>query len=79
MIIGTNLDQKGVSDALDTCLMTKEEIKEAHIKENVKVVSLEAMSNQDLRKMIDQQGNSFLTSSPEYHHGLDDPFPEWVC
>lgn len=78
VIIGTYMDKDSCSSALDTCLMTNEEIKNANIKENVKIVSLEAMSNQELKKMVDQQGNSFISTSPENYHGLDDPFPEWV-
>lgn len=79
VIIGTHLDQEGITRALDTCLMTTSEIEIAGIKESVATISLKALQQKKLAQKIDHQGSVFMCSTDKTTpHQFDDPFPKWM-
>lgn len=76
VIIGSNMDQKGIIKALNTCIMTSSEINDANILQHIKKVSLNDISKENIRTSIDNKGEKYIS---DYNvHGLEDPFPEWL-
>ena len=78
VFIGIYLDEKKVTQAINTCLMTEDEIKSANIYNAIKIVSLEDLSKEELEMKIDKLGNEHLSQSNKYKHNLDDPFDKWI-
>ena len=78
VIIGINLDKKLITNILNICLMTNKEIEDAQILSAIYTPSLDDLSDEELEKMIDKQGEEFLSNSFNHKHGLDDPFPKWL-
>ena len=75
VMIGVNLDKKGIIEALNTCLMTEVEIEKYKILESIKVESLENLKKEALNKMIDSNGEQYLAL--KIQSDLEDPFPKW--
>ena len=78
VIIGINLDKKGVSQALDTCLMTQTEIERENIIDAVSIIPLDKIIPEELEIMVDKSGEQFFTQPKNNYLGLDDPFPKWI-
>lgn len=75
VMIGSNMDKKGIINALNTCLMTNSEIETYKILESVKVSSLESLKEEVLNKVVDSNGEQYLEL--KIKSDLDDPFPKW--
>ena len=70
VIIGVNLDKEGVSRALNTCLMTNDEIINSNILEAISICNnLKELSTEQLKIMTDENGED---------QTLEDPFPKWL-
>ena len=79
VIIGVNLDKEGVSRALNTCLMTNDEIINSNILEAISICNnLKELSTEQLKIMTDENGEEFITTTNKYNQTLEDPFPKWL-
>ena len=78
VIIGTHLDPAGITEALDTCLMTPDEISQAKVLKAVQVIPFQQMSPQHLAVKTDERGEMYLCNPNESRPLLDDPFPQWL-
>ena len=79
MLIGNHLNTKGISDAINTCLMTDDEIKRENIIKSVSITSLKALTQDKLTQKTDGQGGVFMCSTDKTtNHQFDDPFPKWL-
>ena len=76
VIIGSNLDKEGVTIALDTCIMTDIEIEKSKVIESIKRISLKEMDEEEINKLVDNNGEKYLCTSNQIK--LDDPFPKWM-
>ena len=66
-----------VSEILDNCLMTHDEIQKDNILDRIKRISLDDLSPDALKLMTDNQGEEFLLTSNKKFE-IEDPFPKWL-
>lgn len=78
VIIGTHLDPTGITAAINSCLMTPDEISQARIVDAVKVIPFKQIAKARLEQKTDELGQTYLCSTNQHPHGLDDPFPQWL-
>ena len=77
VIIGKDLDKQGIYKALDTCLMSSNEIITYQIMKAIERVSLKDLVNEYQEFMVDEQGEKYISTS-NIKNGLNDPFPKWL-
>ena len=79
VIIGIDLDKEGVTKALNTCLMTSDEIINFNILKAISICNnLKELSTEELKIMVNENGEEFITTTNEYTQTLEDPFPKWL-
>ena len=78
VIIGSNLNKEGIIQAIDTCVMTNEEIKNCKIIDTIIKNSPDNMEKHILSKKTDSNGNILLCTEDELGAELNDPFPTWI-
>ena len=78
VIIGTNLDKDGITRAIDSCIMTPNEIKSFNIENTIIKNSPDNIGKNILKKKTDSDGNVFLCTEDRSNSELLDPFPKWI-
>ena len=75
VMIGCGLNKPGITKALDTCLMTEDEMNQFKIFDSIKIRSLDSMKPDSLNNVVDENGEQYLAMSVK--SDLEDPFPRW--
>ena len=78
VIIGSNLDKDGITQAIDSCIMTPNEIKSFDIENTIIKNSPDNIEKNILNKKTDSDGNVFLCTEDGSNSELLDPFPKWI-
>ena len=78
VIIGSNLDKEGITQAINTCIMTSDEIKTANVINTIIETSPNNMKKNILSKKTDTNGNEILCTEDNSGSNLNDPFPTWI-
>ena len=77
VIIGTNLNKNEVTKALDTCIMTSQEITNANIIEKIKD-PFKDFDIENMESIAEKLKDKFLDESNKESYSLDDPFEKWL-
>ncbi len=78
VIIGSNLNKEGITQAINMCIMTSDEIKSANIINTIIKNSPNNMEKSILNKKTDSNGNILLCTEDDTCIELKDSFPKWI-
>lgn len=78
VIIGTNLNKNEIIKALDTCIMTNQEIVNANIIEKITKDPFKDLDVENMESIAERLKDKFLDESNKQSCYLDDPFEKWL-